>query len=328
MCNFHSVLGIALSDKLEICHLPSNNHVDMAANCGHRGLKNKPNRRPVIFEAEWDGKGPLPPDSVLIRQCDECPERLKNMIRSHYEKLKEALTGGKHLTPDGYFGDTLKYADVWSAAIEAGVPVTLPAVFRGDLDVAGAATLDAPALTEVGGDLVVHDSAHLVALTAVGGDLAVAGAATLDAPALTEVGGYLYVSGKATLAALTAVGGHLDVCGSGQLVAPALTAVGGHLDVYGEAKLAALTAVGGHLSVCGSGHLVAPALTAVGGNLGVSGSGQLDAPALSRVGGYLFLAGSATLDALTAVGGSLSVSGEAKLVAPVLTQVGCKLAVR
>ena len=187
MCTFHSILGIALGDKFEICHLPINSHDEMAANYGRGDLKNKPNRRPVIFEAEWDGKGPLPPDSVLIRQCDECPERLKNMIRSHYEKLKKALTGGKHLTPDGYFGDTLKYADVWSAAIEAGVPVTLPAVFRGDLDVAGAATLDAPALTEVGGDLSVSDSGHLAAraLTRVGGKLVVHRSAKLDAPKLS-----------------------------------------------------------------------------------------------------------------------------------------------
>ena len=233
MCNFHSILGIALSDKLEICHLPSNNHVDMAANCGHRGLKNKPNRRPVIFEAEWDGKGPLPPDSVLIRECDECPERLKNMIRSHYEKLKKALTGGKHLTPDGYFGDTLKYADVWSAAIAAGAPVTLPAVFLGGLVVHRSARLDALALTAVVGALVVYDEATLAALTDIGGYLSVSGAATLAAPALTAVGGHLDVYGAAKLAALTAVGGHLSVCGSGHLVAPALTAVGGYLVVHG-----------------------------------------------------------------------------------------------
>ena len=193
MCNFHSILGVSLAEgQYEIIHNPGNSHSEMAG-----VLTNKPFRKPIIFEAEWDGEGAIPDDTNLIRHCGECPERMAQLIRSHYQKLKEAITTGKHL--DSYFRDTKKYADVWNKAIENGAPVALPAVFEGNLAVSDSAKLDAPALTEVGGNLTVSDSAKLEALTKVGGHLDVYGSAKLDAPALTEVGGYLTVSGSAKL---------------------------------------------------------------------------------------------------------------------------------
>jgi RNase P/RNase MRP subunit p29 len=82
MCDFHSILGVALGDKFEIIHDPSNSHSGMAGN-----LVNKPNRKPVIFEAEWNGEGEIPADGSLIRNSGECPERLTKRIRAHYLKL-------------------------------------------------------------------------------------------------------------------------------------------------------------------------------------------------------------------------------------------------
>jgi len=261
MCDFHSILGIAIGENYEIRHDSGNSHSEMA-----NELRNLPNRQPVIFEAEWNGEGDVPSDGTLIRNNGECPDRLTKKIRDHYIKLKEAITTGKHF--DGYFKDTKKWADVWCRAIANNVPIQLPAVFHGNLTVYGSAKLDAPALTEVGGNLYVYASAKL------------------DAPALTEVGGYLTVDGSAKLdaPALTEVGGNLTVDGSAKLDAPALTEVGGYLYVDGSAKLdaPALTEVGGNLTVYGSAKLDAPALTEVGGYLYVDGSAKLDAPKLKR----------------------------------------------
>jgi len=149
MCDFHSILGVAIGDKYEIRHEPGNSHSETADK-----LRNLPNRKAVIFEAEWNGEGELPSDSKLIRNIGECPDRLVKKIRDHYIKLKEALATGKHLSD--YFSDTKKYSDVWNKAIAIanGVPVVLPKVFHGNLYVDGSAKLDA--LTEVGGDLSVY----------------------------------------------------------------------------------------------------------------------------------------------------------------------------
>jgi hypothetical protein len=172
MCDFHSVLGVAISDnQIELRHLPSNSHSEMAGD-----LKNQPNRKPILFEAEWDGEGELPPDNKLIRNHAECPPRLAKMILAHYVKVKEAMTTGKHLSGDGYFADTKKWCDVWNSAIAKGITVVLPRVFNGNLAVSGSAKLDA--LTKVGGNLAVH------------------GSAKLDAPNLKTVNGKKYVQPK------------------------------------------------------------------------------------------------------------------------------------
>jgi hypothetical protein len=217
MCDFHSVLGVALGEDLSIYHDPSNDHSNMRGRVGETATNAPMARKAITFEAEWDGEGDLPSDAKLIRNIGECPERLVKKLRDHYIKLQAALTTGKFLEEGGYFGDTAKWCDVWNAALAKGAPVKLPAVFRGNLKVYGSAKLDA--------------------LTQVGGDLDVSGSAKLDAPALTEVGGHLVVSGSAKLDALTQVGGNLDVYGSAKLDAPALTEVGGNLDVSGSAKL-------------------------------------------------------------------------------------------
>ena len=290
MCDFHSILGVAIGDTYEIRHDSSNSHAGMAGK-----LENKPNRKPVMFEAEASAEKLLTCVAVddikssIIRNYGECPEQLVRKIVAHYQKLKEALTDGSHL--ESYFAED-KYCDVWNKVIErGGIAVTLPATFRGNLAVSGSAKLDATALTEVGGNLTVYGSdklAKLDALTKVGGNLAVSGSAKLDAPELTEVGGYLNVYGSAKL--------------------DALKKVSGNLVVYGSAKLDALTKVSGNLVVSG-------------GNLAVSGSAKLDATALTEVGGYLVVYGSAKLDALTKVGGNIAVYGSAKLDAPALKSV-------
>ena len=270
MCDFHSILGIAIGGTYSIRHDPSNSHSGMTDT-----FVNQPNRVPVIFEAECSADLMLATDDIdsikskIIRNYGECPEALVREIVAHYRRVKEALTGGKHLAPDGYFADTAKWADVWNAAISRNVTFQFPAVFQGNLEVSGTAKLDAPALTEVVGNLGVYGTARLDALTKVGGYLAVSGTARLDA--LTKVGGYLVMSAAA------------------KLDAPALTEVVGYLDVYGTTKLDALTKVGGYLDVSGTARLDAPALTEVVGNLGVYGTARLDA--LTKVGGYLDVSG-------------------------------------
>ena len=156
-----------IGQDIQCAHLPSNSHSESISAANWR--ENEPNRQTIIFEAEWSGSGDQPSDSVLIRNIGECPEPLVKRIREHYRRLKEAITTGKYL--DTHFADTKKWCDVWNTAIKNGAPVTLPAIFEGSLYVYGSAKLDAPALTQVGGDLRVYSSAKL------------------DAPALKTVNG-------------------------------------------------------------------------------------------------------------------------------------------
>ena len=249
MCDFHSIVGVALGERYELLHTPDNSHSGMIESYGKSlgapDLSNKPLRKTVLFEAEWDGEGDLPPDTRLVRNASECPEKLMGMIREHYHKLEEAMTTGKHL--DGYFSDTAKWSDVWNQCIKRGVSVVFPAVFKGHLTIYENAKLEAPALALVGGYLDVYENAKL------------------EAPALTSVSGNLYVYEDA------------------KLEAPALTSVGGNLFVYRNAKLEApaLTSVGGSLIVNENAKLNATALTKVGGNLNVNENAKLDATALT-----------------------------------------------
>ena len=182
MCDFHSTAWRLLGQDIQCAHVAGNSHSTAITEAGWRD--NEPNRRTLIFEAEWDGIGEIPESSQLIRNNGECPERLEKAIREHYRRVKEAITTGKYL--DSTFADTKKFADVWNKAIANGVSVEIPAVFHGDLYVYGSAKLDA--LTEVGGYLRVYGSAKLdaPALTKVGGDLYVYGSAKLDAPKLKK----------------------------------------------------------------------------------------------------------------------------------------------
>ena len=162
MCDFHSILGVAIGNEFTIHHDPDNSHSKMGARLN---LLNKPNRQPVIFEAEWNGEGDVPSDTILIRQCGECPKPLAKRIRAHYHKLKEALTEGKHLGKKGYFSNHEKYADVWTAAMSRGHMPDFSEVetFSGSVDVREGATLTAPALAEVSGSVVVREGATLTA---------------------------------------------------------------------------------------------------------------------------------------------------------------------
>ena len=153
MCDFHSTAWRLLGQEIQCAHLANNSHGESIAAAGWR--VNEPNRKTVVFEAEWDGVGDLPTDEALIRNSGECPHNLITAIRRHYTKLAEAIKTGKHL--DGYFADTKKWCDVWNAAIANDVPINLPSVFAGDLTVSGSANIEA--LTKVGGDLTVSPRA-------------------------------------------------------------------------------------------------------------------------------------------------------------------------
>ena len=163
MCNFHATVWRLFGQEIQMLHDGGNSHSNMIDTAKWR--VNEPNRSVIIFEAEWDCEGEMPKDDKLIRNSDECPNTLLVAIRRHYQRVREAITTGRHL--DTCFADTKKWDDVWCKAIAEGVAVTLPAVFEGNLVVSGSAQLDAPALTKVGGYLVVY------------------GSAKLDAPALT-----------------------------------------------------------------------------------------------------------------------------------------------
>ena len=159
MCDFHSTAWRLLGQEIQCAHLPSNSHSESIEAAGWR--VNEPNRTPFIFEAEWNGIGELPSDWGLIRNSGECPEKLTKRIRDHYAKLRDAISGGNHLTT--YFSDVKKWHDVWSRAIENKVPVTLPSVFPGSIVLREGATLQADALTEVSGYIYVREGATLTA---------------------------------------------------------------------------------------------------------------------------------------------------------------------
>ena len=65
-----------LGETAELLHDPSNSHSGMISAAKWR--ENKPNEIVRVFEAEWDGVGKFPPDSTLIRNVNECPEKLKD----------------------------------------------------------------------------------------------------------------------------------------------------------------------------------------------------------------------------------------------------------
>lgn len=120
-----------LGQTAEILHFAHNSHSRMIEEAGWR--ENKPNEVTRVFEAEWDGKGEFPPDNKLIRNADECPEKLKDKIRNHYQKVQTAITTGRLF--DSYFSDVEKYSDVYGAALNNGVAVKFPSKVENlDLD--------------------------------------------------------------------------------------------------------------------------------------------------------------------------------------------------
>jgi hypothetical protein len=112
-----------LGQTAEILHASHNSHSQMIDEAKWR--VNKPNETIRVFEAEWDGLGAFPSDNALIRNAEECPEKLKEKMRNHFKKLQAAISEGKHLTD--YFLDTQKYADVWGQIKTLPDGVTFPA---------------------------------------------------------------------------------------------------------------------------------------------------------------------------------------------------------
>jgi hypothetical protein len=136
MCNFHSICGRMNGETAELLHDPSNSHSGMISTAKWR--ENKPNEIIRVFEAEWDGRGKFPSDSKLIRNSDDCPERLKKKIREHFSKLQEALASGNHLA---YFADCEKYSDVWARITSLPDNVKFPETINGYLDLRGLTSL-------------------------------------------------------------------------------------------------------------------------------------------------------------------------------------------
>jgi len=210
MCDFHSILGVAIGDNFSIYHDPSNSHEEMRKNLPTTASVAPMARPTTTFEAEWNGEDKIPSDTRLIRNIGECPDRLVKKIRDHYTKLKEALETGKHIQPGGYFGDVAKYEDVWSAAMRKGHALDFSEVveFTGSVDVRQGATFTAPKLTKAG-------------------SVDVREGATFTAPELTEVAGSVYVCEGATFTApVLAKAGYVDVCEGATLTAPVLAKAG------------------------------------------------------------------------------------------------------
>src|ERR1035437_4838665 len=95
MCNFHSLIGRMLGDVAETFHASHNSHAKMYDDA--KWPVNKPNEKVRVFEAEWDCRGAFPSDNSLIRNADDCPERLKKKIREHYQRVQAAINTGKYL---------------------------------------------------------------------------------------------------------------------------------------------------------------------------------------------------------------------------------------
>jgi len=193
MCDFYSEIGRKIGQQPETYHDSFNSHSGMIESAGWR---DNDNTRAVVFEFECkleillSVKDLHAEASKLIRNYGECPDVLVRKFIANALRVRKALKEG--IKPGDF--DTKTHADVWNNAIAQNVPVELPDVFEGYLDVSGSAKLDAPELKEVGGNLVVYGSAKLDApeLKEVGGYLAVSGSAKLDAPNLKSVQGQKY----------------------------------------------------------------------------------------------------------------------------------------
>lgn len=122
MCNFHSTAWRKLGQDEQMLHFPHNSHAQMISEAGWRG--NEPNRRTIVFEAEWDGVGQFPTDEKLVRNAAECPKQLLAAIRRYYHMVSESIREGKHLD---FFGDMTKYKDIWERITTLPDGVTFPA---------------------------------------------------------------------------------------------------------------------------------------------------------------------------------------------------------
>ena len=264
-------------------------------------------------------------------------------------------------TPDLIDGDVT--ADMWkdpatverlaharvitgSLVIRSDQPVSLPklAYVGGMVEVVPGAvetSIDAPALAQVGGDLVLDQPKALAgaialpSLTRVGGSVHVAQADVdaVTAPTLAAIGGSLSFAAtgvaKIDLPSLAQVGGTLSLTGLDgvtEVALPALTQIGAGLDVGGVSALPglalpALRTIGGEVAVTGDAALAAfelVALERIGGNLYLS-----ELPGLHRVG--LPALTSLGADAADGTGSSISGTGLSELALPALTAMPRRL---
>ena len=239
MCDFHSTCWRLLGQEIQVAHNQKNSHSGAIQEAGWR--ENEPNRRINVFEAEWNGIGEMPPDSKLIRNSDECPEKLVKAIRSHYIKLNEALTTGKHVLAGGYFSSE-KWLDVLVAAVANGMSVAFPERVGGSLYLGGLTSAKGLVLPKsIGGslDLCGLTSANgLVLPKSIGGSLYFSGLTSAKDLVLPKsIGGSLYLRGLTSAKDLVlpkSIGGSLYLGGltsAKDLVLP--QSVGGSLDLSG-----------------------------------------------------------------------------------------------
>jgi hypothetical protein len=203
MCDFHSTAWRMLGQDIQVCHLPNNSHSEMIEAAGWKD--NQPNRQTVVFEAEWSGEGKLPEAGAIIRNSGECPERLTRSIMSHYRKLKEALSEGKHLGRDGYFRDHKTWADVWRSAMHNGHMPDFTDVkeFSGYVNIEQGGSLTAPVLAKCG-------------------DVSIAQGGSLTAPVLAKCGYVSIAQGGSLTAPVLAKCGCVSIAQGGSLTAPKL----------------------------------------------------------------------------------------------------------
>lgn len=133
-----------LGQDVQMFHLPSNSHSEMVEQSGWRD--NEPNRKTLVFEAEWSGNGEMPDAARLVRNHSECPSLVQAAILRHYSRLAGALKDAGELM--AHFEDVKKFHDVWSAAMANGIAPDFSEVesFPGSIYVHQGATLTAPKL--------------------------------------------------------------------------------------------------------------------------------------------------------------------------------------
>ena len=110
MCDFHSTAWRLVGQDVQMCHLPSNSHSEMIDAAKWR--VNEPNKRAVVFEAEWDCQGEIPAVAKLLKHnASECPPQVERAVVKYYKALQECILNGDHWKDFSEFG---KFSDVWA----------------------------------------------------------------------------------------------------------------------------------------------------------------------------------------------------------------------
>ena len=110
MCDFHSTAWRLVGQDVQMCHLPSNSHSEMIDAAKWR--VNEPNKRAVVFEAEWDCQGEIPAVAKLLKHnASECPPQVERAVVKYYKALQECILNGDHWKD---FSEFVKFSDVWA----------------------------------------------------------------------------------------------------------------------------------------------------------------------------------------------------------------------